>query len=248
MIIIGKKAWTAVLEKAKSSRLVKLDLNYAPYSKFAEVVQDSNHSQLVGAFLRALSVDNVILEKASKPQRPPSLDSVPTKESETCKSATAAELVIYPTELDLEKQNELRVSFPIGYVGKACEVCLNFDAKRMRVSPTRFSMSPAEPVTITVIPLDRSNWEGSLTIGINGGVRLVRLRHKGKSSKVERVPQLLMSENFIDFGMLEPRTSSERLLKLTNNDQIAYSWLLQSVDASSPAVFSISPREGSIES
>ena len=118
------------MEKAKSSRLVKLDLNYAPYSKFAEVVQDSNHSQLVGAFLRGLSVDNVILEKASMPanQRPPSLDSVPTKEPETAKSATAAELVIYPTELDLEKQNELRVSFPIGYVGAACEVCLNFDA------------------------------------------------------------------------------------------------------------------------
>ena len=144
-------------------------------------------------------------------------------------------------------QNELKISFPIGYSGVAREVSLNYDSKRIRVTPNRFDLEPNEPMTITVIPLDTTTWEGSLNIDLNGTIRLVHLKHQGRPKPAVTVPQLVMSNSFIDFGLIEPRASAEQLLKLSNNDQIAYSWLLQSTDSTSPSVFAISPREGVIE-
>lgn len=229
---------------------MKLNFDYPPFAQINPEIIEQNHSVIVGSFLRALLVDTISVNyppEAPKPTpRKSSLDSIPTKDSST--KEPKPDLVIYPTELHLEKENDLKVSFPIGYSGKPREIRLNYDSKRIRVTPNKFNLRAQDPVTITVIPLDPTTWDGSMNIEIMGTIRLVKLHHKGlPRPSVEKVPQLVMSDNFVDFGMVEPRASSERLLKLINNDQISYSWLLQSRDSGSTSVFTLNPREGVIE-
>ena len=117
----------------------------------------------------------------------------------------------------------------------------------MRVSPDRFELKPNHSVTAMVIPIDKTTWSSSLGVTMDGVVRLVRLEHKPVKAK-PAIPQLVMSENVIDFGTVEPRSTSEKVLKLCNNDTITYSWLLQSVNnQGGVSAFTIGPREGVIE-
>ena len=110
---------------------MKLNFNYPPFAEISSEIIDQNHSSIVGLFLRSLLVDTISVTfppEAPKPTpRKSSLDSIPTKDSST--KEPKPDLVIYPTELHLEKENELKISFPIGYSGKPREVRLNYDSK-----------------------------------------------------------------------------------------------------------------------
>ena len=81
-----------------------------------------------------------------------------------------SEILIYPTELNLEKENDFQISYPIGYSGKASEVCITFDASRVRVNPSRLQLAPSKPATVSVIPLDLGSWETNLKIDAQGNI------------------------------------------------------------------------------
>ena len=78
----GKQAWKKILEKLKSSKLVKMDVSYSPIKSEAPEIAEVNYPTLIGTFLRSLTLDTVAVDfkalEKSRP-RPSSLDSVPTK-------------------------------------------------------------------------------------------------------------------------------------------------------------------------